>query len=317
MRDRNILAIKGLAIIGVIFHHLINRRHDPQAVEWLHVLLVLFNWCVLAFICVSGYLHAASDSRRMKSAPEFTFLRFNRLIVPWFLLILAFSLIWQALQMLHVSGIAIKIPVDFFGKIAVSLWPVQETVGEQLYYLPVLFGASVIFVLVRSVCGMPGVGALTALTFIPGLLYYPQKFTGFSLGVFLWSLCFYAAGYLLFSYRDKVQHVRLTLVVVTAILILFSGYAGLIRCLPLWMIVEGSVLRLPQIPGLARLGDAAGTIYIYHTPFILQPLVIASTLLHGAVPQFLGALAAGSVAIGICYLFHHLLKDTRAKVLLM
>jgi hypothetical protein len=317
MKDRTILAIKGLAIIGVLFHHLINRRHDPQAADWIRVLLTLFNWCVLGFICVSGYLHAWSDSRRLKAVAEFTLLRFNRLMVPWLLLIVVFALIWQTLQALHISNIAVKIPPDFLSKIVVSLWPVDATVGEQLYYFPILFAASVVMVLIRSLLGLVGVAALSAITFTAGLAFFPDSFTGFRLGVFLWSLCFYAAGYLLFSYRTKAGHVRVTLIVGTVILVLFSGYEGIIRCLPLWMIAEGSFLKLSAIPGLPGLGEASGTIYIYHTPFLIQPLVIASTYLHGAVPQFIGALFAGATALGICYLVYHLLKNTRAKILLM
>jgi hypothetical protein len=317
MKDRTILAIKGLAIIGVVFHHLINRRHDPHAEEWLRMLMMLFNWCVLAFICVSGYLHALSDSRRLKGAVEFTFLRFNRLMVPFLLLVVGFSLIYEVLQILHVPFMTAKVPPGFFSKIAVSLWPVKTTVGEQLYYLPILFAASVVFVLVRGILGVPGVAALAMITFIVGLRFYPDQFTGFSLGFFLWSLCFYAAGYLLFNYRAKTNHVRLTLVVCTAILILFSGHLGIIRCVPLWMIAEGSLLKLAHIPGMPSLGEASGTIYIYHTPFILQPMVIASTYLHGAVPQFIGAIMAGAVAAGICHLFYHRLKNTSAKILLI
>jgi hypothetical protein len=317
MKDRTILAVKGLAIIGVVFHHLVNRREDPQVTEWIKVLPSLFHWCVLAFICVSGYLHALSDSRRLKSVTEFTFQRFNRLMIPWLLLIIVFALIWQGLQMLHLN-IAVAIPRDFFGKIAVSLWPVtMASVGEQLYYLPILFGTSVAFVAIRSLLGLAGVWVLAVTTFIVSLRFYPDLFTGFSPGVFLWSLSFYAAGYLLFCHRTKAGHVRLTLVVCTIILVCFSGYSGIIRCLPLWMIAEGSFLRLYHIPGLESLGEASGTIYIYHTPFILQPMVIASTYLHGAVPQFIGLLLAAAIALGICNLFYHLLKNTRAKILLM
>jgi acyltransferase len=317
MKDRTILAIKGLAIIGVALHHLINRRHDPHATEMIRACLVVFDWCVLAFICVSGYLHAMSDSRKLKSPCEFIVNRFKRLIVPWLLLIFAFSIIWQILQALHISNIAVKIPPDFIGKITVSLWPANATVGEQLYYFPVLFAVSVIFVTIRGFLGMIGVAALVVVSFTVSLTYFPESFTGFHLGVFLWSLCFYAAGYLLFNYRAKANYIRITLILGTIVMILFSGYDGMLRCLPFWMVAEGNLLKLSSLPGLPSLGEASGTIYIYHTPFIIQPLVIASTYLHGAVPQFLGALGAAATAIGICYCIHHLLKNTRAKILLM
>lgn len=109
-KDRTILAIKGLAIIGVVFHHLVNRRQDPLTSELVVSLLILFHWCVLAFIAVSGYLHAWSDTRRVKGVAEFVFLRFNRLLIPWLALIIFFALIWQTLSALHVSNIAVKLP---------------------------------------------------------------------------------------------------------------------------------------------------------------------------------------------------------------
>jgi hypothetical protein len=317
MKDQTILAIKGLAIIGVVFHHLVNRREDHQSAQWVLILVALFHWCVLAFIGVSGYLHAWSDSRRVKSVGEFVQQRFIRLMVPWVCLIVGFALIWQTLQLLHVPNIGVKIPPSFFSKIAVSLWPVTATVGEQLYYLPILFGASVIFTIVHRVLGTLGVLALVVATFVAGLAYFPNEFTAFRLGMLIWAICFYAAGYLLFQYREKVGHIRMTLIVATAFLFFFNGHYGVLGSVPLWLIVEGSRLRLAGIPGLPSLGEASGTIYIYHTPFIIQTLVIAATYLHGPVAQFIGVLCAEAIAIAICYTFYHLAKDTRAQVLLM
>jgi hypothetical protein len=317
MKDRTILAIKGLAIIGVVFHHIANRRLDHQAAGWLQVLIVLFNWCVLAFFCISGYLQALSDSKRTRPVWEFTQVRFNRLVVPYILLIILYASIWQIIQAFHIPNIAVKIPNDFFGKMRDSLWPVDNQVAQQLYFFPLLFVVSLILVIIQSRIGLFGMWAASLITFGVGLKFFPASFTGFSLGVFLWAICFYASGYLLFHYRTQKASIRVILFAFTLLLVIFSGYLGIIRCLPLWLIAEGAFLRLDHTPLLGRLGEASGTIYIYHTPFIIQPLAIAATYLHGPLAQFIGAMFAAFIAIGACYLLFELLKDTRAKVLLM
>jgi acyltransferase len=317
MKDRTILAIKGLAIIGVAFHHIANRRLDPHATEWLKVLIVLFDWCVLAFFCISGYLQALSDSKKVRSIWEFTQVRFNRLLVPYILLILFYSCIWQMVQAFHIPNIGVKIPADFIGKLRDSLWPVDNQVAQQLYFFPVLFAVSFLLVIIQSRLGLLGMWAAALITSGIGLKFFPDSFTGFTLGVFVWAIFFYAAGYLFFHYRTKKTSLRFALLAFTLLLIIFNGYPGLVRSVPLWLLAEGALIRLDHAPLLGRLGDASGTIYIYHTPFIIQPLAIAATYLHGPLAQFIGCLFAAFIAIGVCYLLFELLKNTRAKILLM
>jgi acyltransferase len=317
MKDRTLLAIKGLAIIGVVFHHVLNRRADHHTGEWLRMIMAMFDWCVLAFFCVSGYLQALSDSRKKKSVWEFTTVRFHRLLVPYILLFIVYAVIWQVVQALHISGIGARVPEGFIAKLKTGLWPVDNQVAQQLYYLPLLFGVSLVVVMNQHLLGMAGMWVISIVTFGIGLALFPAELTGFSLGVFLWAICFYTAGYLLFQYREKRTQIRVILLIATVLLVVFSGYHGLSRSVPLWLITEGYGLRIDRLPILPAWGDASGTIYIYHTPFIIQPLAIAITFLHGAILQFAAALVAVVVAISICYLLWEFLKDTRARVILM
>ena len=318
VKDQAILALKGLAIIGVVSHHITNRRLDPTALEVLKAVPMAFHWCVLCFIALSGYLHALSDSRRPKGVGAFLWQRGTRLLIPWVVLVFLYATVWQVLQSLHISGIGVRIPPGFIDKLTTSLWPVDQVavVAEQLYYLPLLFGASAVFICVRKL-GLSAVWATLMLTVMAGLLLFPGQYMMFRLGSFVWAIASYAAGYLLFRFRTNVSHVRLTLAVATAVLIVYSGWYGLLGSIPFWLIAEGSNLRLGSIPGLASLGEAAGTIYIYHTPFMVQPLSVAAAHLPGWPLQVVGELVAGAIAIGICYLLHHGLKNTRAKFLLM
>lgn len=317
MKDRLLFAIKGVAIVGVAFHHIANRRFDPQANDWLKVLSFSFDWCVLAFFCVSGYLHALSDQKGKKSMVDFITKRAYRLLVPFVLLVIFYSLIWQLLEVLHVPGIGLKIPPDFIGKILASLWPVKEPVAEQLYFLPMLFAVSVLFVLVQRALGLYGIAAVTLATFLAGLILFPMAFTGFYLGVFIWALCFYASGYLLYHFHARRKQAGLVVLASAVVLIIFNGVPGLIHFIPFALLCFGTLLALDRIPLLVSTGEASGTIYIYHTPFLIQPLVIVASHLHGAPLQFVGGITAALLSVGLCFALFHCLKNTRAKAILM
>jgi hypothetical protein len=317
MKDRTIQAVRGLAIIGVVLHHVVDRRLNAEAAGWAVVLIYLFDWCVLAFFCVSGYLQALSDSKKHRSVAEFTRVRSLRLIVPYLLLILFYSCIWQVIQAFHIPGVGVHVPRDFLGKLENALWPVDCTVAQQIYFIPLLFAVSVLLALVQAGFGLKGMWVAAWLSAVVGLAYFPVHLTGFSWDVFLGGTFFYAAGYLLFHYRTNRAAIRIVLLAVTAVMIIFNPENGLIRCLPLWLLSEGHFIRLDQVPLLGPLGDASGTIYIYHTPFIVLPLAIAATYLPGPVAQFAGVLLAAVLGLAICWGFFELLKNTRAKFLLM
>jgi acyltransferase len=317
MKDRTVQALKGLAIIGVVLFHITNRRFDQQVIGWMHDIIILFGWCVLGFFCVSGYVQALSDSRKNKSVLEFTRNRFQRLLIPFFILVFVYSCLWQVVQAFHVGELGKTVPPGFLAKLEQAVWPVDSQVAQQLYFFPLLFGISLVLIVVQKRLGLYGMWTAAVVGFAVGTAFYPNNFTGFNGGVFLWGIGFYSAGYLLFHHRNDVIGIRMVLFVVTLLLMVFNGEHGLIRCIPLWLLAEGHALRFDRLPLLGRLGDASGTIYIYHTPFIIQPLVIAATLLPGAPLQFTGALLAAAVAIAICCAIYEGLKNTRAKVLLM
>jgi hypothetical protein len=317
MKDRTILAIKGLAIIGVVFHHVVERRLDPEAAHLAHIFIASFHWCVLGFFCVSGYLQALSDSKKTRTLWEFTRVRMIRLLLPFVLLVVFYSCIWQAIQALHFSNIGIKVPKDFLGKLEEGLWPIDSAVAQQLYFFPLLFGISIVLAMTQKSLGLFGTWAAAVLVAGFSLVFFPTYFTGFSWGVFLWGISFYATGYLLFHYRDRKRAIRVLLLCVTLLFYAGSGSIGLIRVIPLWLLSEGHALGLDRSSFLGYLGDASGTIYIYHTPFIILPLAIAATHLPGPAAQYCGILLATAITLALCCLIFEALKNTRAKILLM
>ena len=316
-KDRTILAVKGLAIIGVVYHHLGTRRLDPEVLEWANVIVHQVRWCVLAFIMISGYLQAMSDAKKVRTFFVFTKTRVFRLLVPFFLLVFFYSCIWQFLQALHIPNIAVKIPPAFLDKLRTALWPVDSQVAEQLYFFPLLFGISITLVIVQKLAGIYGMWIAAVIAGAAGLIYYPTELTSFTFGVFTWGLSFYAAGYLLYHYRDRTTAIRVALLLVTALVIACEGWQGFIRSVPLWLLAEGTTLRIDRVPFLVALGEASGTIYIYHTPFLVRFLIIAATFLPGKVLQFLAVNLDAWISIGLCYLLYVTLKNTRAKIILM
>jgi len=153
--------------------------------------------------------------------------------------------------------------------------------------------------------------------FVLGIILFSSAFTGFQMAVFCWGCFYYGFGYTLFSVREKTQTRRALVVICTLILLATCGEFGVLKAIPLWLLAEASTLGLTRLPLLERLGEASGTIYAYHSPFIVQPLALAVALLPGAPAQFVGALAAVALTAAICCAFYYFLKDTRAKVLLI
>jgi acyltransferase len=317
MKDRTILALKGIAIIGVVLHHVGNRRLEADAGYQTQAFVYLFDWCVLAFFCVSGYLQALTDSKKHRSLVEFTRVRFQRLMVPYFLLFLVYACLWQVVQAFHLPGIGGRAAPGFLDKLKDAFWPVDSQVAQQLYFFPLLFAISLLLALLKAAFGLRGIWGAGWLSAVVGLAYFPRYLTGFSWDTFLAGICVYAAGYLMFHYRQQPNAIRIVLLAFTLVAVFFYPQNGIIRCIPLWLLSEGANLKLDRVPLLCGLGEASGTIYVYHTPFIVLPLSIAASYLPGPEAQFIGILLAAAATIAICSAIFELLKNTRAKFLLM
>jgi peptidoglycan/LPS O-acetylase OafA/YrhL len=317
MRDRTILAIKAVAITGVVLQHLANRRFDEHTLAAINVLPQVFSWSLLAFISISGWLHALSDCRKPKTAVEFLRIRALRLLVPYVCLVCFYALIWQVIQAVGLQNVGIHQPAGFWQKIYCTLpGPHYEPVAEQLYFLPLLFVITSLVRVSLTAASRGGVAWICGLSLIGGVLFFPNSpNTGFSTGMLLFGTFCYSAGYLLFLHRNL--GARWWVVIAVSLLVCaVLGPDGIPKVIP--------VIILAAVPHLAFLnsrffdymGEASGTIYLYHTPFILQPLVILSTAL-GAPWRLAGALVSAALAIFACAIFHHAFKHTRVRALLM
>lgn len=320
MKNNGILLIKGLAIVGVVFQHLHNRRFLPQTLEWTDWVASLFCWCVLAFLAASGWLHAHSEQKKSRGMGEFVLSRIKRLLVPFAILVFVYAVGFELIQRSGIIQMRGTVPVAFLDKLTASLWPVdqQQTVAEQLYFLPLLFCISLpIHALVRW-GGERAVMGLALAAYVTGLCWYPNSpNTGFFVGVYVWGVFSYGAGYWLQRHPAVIRNL-LCAGLAAAGVAMVAGPAGVYKLLPLaFLAVLPWIEKTPESI-LTQAGEASGTIYIYHTPFLLQPLLI---LLAARVTPWTGQLAAAFgvsfLAITLCMVLHFSLRQTRWRGLLM
>jgi hypothetical protein len=316
-RDKGILILKAVAIIGVVFHHIHNRRLDPEARAWLSFLPPLFSWCVLMFLAISGWLHALSDERKSRPVGEVFVSRTLRLLVPFGGLVFCYAVVWQILQLSGAVPLGGDVPSGFLAKILSSLWPVQQTVADQLYFLPMLFAISLIVHTVRRLGGPGALVLFACCAFVTGLAFFAgSPNTGFLPGVFVWGLFSYAGGFLLFRFKSR-REILFLLGCFSVAIVLVVGASGMAKVFPLIVLASMRGFRLASWPLLPFLGEASGTVYLYHQPFLLQTMLIGVAKLPTWQLQVLAAIGSSAFAMAICCAMYLALRSTRFRVILM
>lgn len=315
MKSHAVLSLKGLAIIGVVFHHISNRRLDASVTDSLAVVEFFFSWAVLLFVAVSGWLHAVSDENRSVQFLDFLKSRFVRLIVPYVLLVILYAFVWQALQWLGFSGVGVRLSDSLLAKVYCSISPsCYQPVAEQLYFLPVLFVVAIISRFFCQIFGrVKGSGLLMVLALALGVGMVPEpKNTGFNQGFFLFALYCYASAYLLRTWREDKRCIPFVLIGVAVVLFLLKS-GGVPKVLPVLLIAGIGWLEQMRFAGLQSIGAASGTIFAYHTPFVLQPIMLVVSKLP-ANYQFVGAIFSALAVVFLLTVLYHLIRRTRLRV---
>ncbi|MCX6953075.1 MAG: acyltransferase family protein [Verrucomicrobia bacterium] len=313
MKDRAIQSLKGIAIIGVLFHHIHNRRIAEETSNTLSLVTAFLTWSVLLFIAISGWLHSRKDEKGGESLLRFIGNRSLRLLVPFVTLVFGYAVIWQALGRLGFAEVGVRLAPDFRGKIVDSLLLYHpDPVAGQLYFLPLLFIISAIVRVFISAAGVRGVIVCGGLGLAGGIVFAPGSAnTGFSVGMLLFGLFCYSAGFLMHRFRSfRYRYVcvgGVAVVVVTAL-----GIDGVAKVFPLVLLEVMHVLPLQKAGLLEMIGEASGTIYAYHIPFVLVPLLILVSRLPSGY-QMAGVLAAIAVSIAACMTIFYGLRNTRLK----
>lgn len=92
-RQAAVDVLKGWAIVGVVLHHVRNRRFDAEVQANLLVVMQVAACAVYAFLFGSGFLQALS--RRTEAAGVFIVRRAHRLLVPYLWLGVLYAGVFQ------------------------------------------------------------------------------------------------------------------------------------------------------------------------------------------------------------------------------
>lgn len=317
MRSNAIYIIKAFAILGVVFHHIGNRRFDSATLDSIHILPRMFSWAVLTFIAISGWLHAVSEEKQSRDLLSFTRQRFIRLLIPYVIFVFVYALIWHIIQVTKVPNVGMRLDGSFLSKIYHTISPYEyEPVAEQLYFLPLLFLISIVAHISIKWNRFIGPAILSASSLLLGLIIAPGSGnTGLNTGMFLFGLYCYTSSFLLYTHRQH-RHRFIYAAIGTFLIIIFLGLPGLPKAIPVITMISIPVIDKINIPSLNWIGEASGTIYAYHTPFIVQPLILIVACLPSSF-HFSGAVFSALLATLICTIIHHTLKATPARVALM
>ena len=306
-RSRNaaVDVLKGLAIVGVVLHHVENPRFDATTLDYLRMLRHAVCWSVLAFLMVAGYLQG--KSRRTISKRDLIVARARRLLGPYVILAIVYAIIRALIEALS-RGTHLKLNHDYqfsLGTLVKSIVTVDSNlIGPQLYFFPLLLIVSGVLILFPGAMSdrrrNQAILAISTLGATAVLLLRGTASTGFSwemivLGVAQFTLGFYAA-----KYPDD----RVWPWVFTALMAVVAISTGRVTA---WaMTAPWPLFALCQLAPAPRplvyLGEASGTIFAYHTPFILQPILVGFWI--AGWHSFLGVMAAVAVTLAICCLLH-------------
>lgn len=210
-KDQAILVIKAVAIIGVVLHHIGNRRLSPDTLALVDIGPEIFSWVVLAFFACAGWLHGQSETRSPKTIAAFVAHRSKRLLLPFAILTLIYASVWQILACLPIPNIGVKLAPDFGTKLLQSLpWRRDyNPVAEQLYFLPLLFVISVVVHALFKLGGKKTITITCVVTFVAGLVISPNSGnTGWSNGMLLFGGFAYSGG---FWFRQAPPHELITM----------------------------------------------------------------------------------------------------------
>lgn len=290
-RNHTIDFLKCVCIIGVVLHHCSNRRLLPEVREIFSYAAYLTDWCVIAFIGLSGFL----EGSRLVTGNDwkaYVTRDCKRLLLPFVVLSFIYS---STFQLADLCGFQLRssVPSTFTGKFIDTLLCRESGVAEQLYFLPLLLSirlASRIAMRILPLLFVAVTGYI--LLFVDDLLL-----TGLNPVSFLVGLQAYILG-LIASDNGKYAVVA---ALVTGVSVGLKVHN--------WQIVIG--LFLPTIGSLYKIdvplcnliGSGAGTIFAYHTPVLLQSSIIAISFIHGIPGQCIAiVIVLSTLIVGIALL---------------
>jgi peptidoglycan/LPS O-acetylase OafA/YrhL len=301
MGGRRIAALdvmRGLAILGIlVIHSTFARRFNEGTMTVVLVLARLFDWAVLAFFFISGFLHdqGASAGVLLKK-------RLVSLLAPFLLYNAFYNLCFAGFEAcgFHTGNFQVN------GRLlATGLF---QSPAFQLYFLPYLFVVTMVVwalnKLSRRHRGRVNIGMLLLVL----VFYVTTGFPRVSHGPDYAKLPLYLGAYLiglvgrpLFEKPCRVPGmVRVTLGVVLCLLVLLRITWVSLLVPPLLFYAVAATRLLHESRLLASLGKLSGSIYVWHTPVMMPFFTLL--LAHLRVPPLLNFGVSFALTLGACVL---------------
>jgi hypothetical protein len=284
-RNHTIDFLKCICIIGVVLHHCSNRRLLPEVREIFSYAAYLTDWCVIAFIGLSGFLEG-SRSVAGNDWKAYVSRDCKRLLLPFLVLTLIYS---GTFQLADLCGFQLRssVPSTFTGKFIDTLLCRESGVAEQLYFLPLLLSirlASRIAIRILPVLFVVVTGYI--LLFVDEL-----HLTGLSPVTCLLGMQAYILG---LRASNNAKH-AIVVALATGIFIGLKVHNWQI-IIGLLLSTIGSVYKL-DVPICNLVGSASGTIFAYHTPVLLQSMIVGISFIHGVPRQCIAIIVVVSILI--------------------
>lgn len=261
-RYKEIDAIKGLSIIGVLFAHMsFKDRLNAEALGLIESFQISFGWCVLAFFFCSGFLtKVIPDNRELM---RFIGKRFKRLFIPCIVFSWSYKVVLLILSKAGFLRSANDIPLDLSSWLDFLFMPV----GPQFYFLYYLLLISILFaVLIRFCSIITASYIISASTLIAYFfLDFPAHLYGDDLSLFPAYFWGYAAGAATATLEDSFRDKKFLIWSVVLFLMIFLIYVFkkdlmiLQLGVPfiLWLLFRSSAY-LSRILNFSKLGSFQG-----------------------------------------------------------
>jgi fucose 4-O-acetylase-like acetyltransferase len=316
-RDARVDFVKGIAIIGVVLHHVSNRRFSTGFLSTLERLVNIFAWAVFAFMFVSGYLYGRCSLRRKEPVWRQVADRGRRLLIPYLWLGVTYAVLFQLVQRFGLIDFdASRYPATLGGKLF-SMLAALHPVGDQLYFFVLLFVCSTLVMSLRALARTEqqfsaGVLFICAVGVACVLALYPKNMptTGLTIPMVILGTAQFAAGAAYGrtnasrGWKWMVPAVVLAAVVACVVC---SSWRPVHLVVPLTLFVACGMLPPAVLAWkpVALLGVASGTIFAFHIPFLLHPMLVIFHKL--GVREGVNVVTAVCMTLAACVVIHGVL----------
>jgi acyltransferase len=316
VRDARVDFVKGIAIVGVVLHHVMNRRFGAGFLHTIERVVDGFAWAVFAFIFVSGYLYGRSSLRRQKPVWREVADRGRRLLVPYVWLAVSYAVLFQLIQRFRLVDFdASHFPATLAGKLTAAVW--LKPVGDQLYFFVLLFACSAVVMLSRSWSGTErrfsiGLAILGVAGAAWVLAVDPKGMptTGLTPRTLVLGTIQFGLGAAYGRTADSRWWRWVAPGVVLAALgacVACGSWRPVHLAVPLALFVACGALPRGVVGWrpVAVLGVASATIFAFHIPFVLHPMLV---IFHkGGMGEWLNVATAVCVTLLACVGIHRVL----------